>query len=209
MLTVDALSSAYGRIEVLHAISLVVAPGEIVALVGSNRAGKTTLLRSLSGVRPPTGGRIVFQGEDIQRLPPHQRVARGIAQSPEGRQVFGPLSVDDNLRLGAFRRCDGAVRERLEAIYAIFPALAERRRRAGDRRSRLCNRGRPDGPRRRRMGAASGSEGEGRLSGGARRLTERSRGYASAHHVPATSPAWVLHQLGNKPFNRSLLTPNA
>lgn len=128
MLTVDALSSAYGRIEVLHAISLVVASGEIVALVGSNGAGKTTLLRTLSGVQPATGGRIVFQGEDIQRLPPHQRVARGIAQSPEGRQVFGPLSVDDNLRLGAFRCNDGTVRERLEAIYTMFPALAGRRR---------------------------------------------------------------------------------
>ncbi|MDQ2083966.1 ABC transporter ATP-binding protein [Xanthobacteraceae bacterium Astr-EGSB] len=128
MLTVEGLSSAYGRIEVLHGVSLAVAAGEIVALVGSNGAGKTTLLRTLSGVRPATAGRIVFEGEDIHRLAAHHRVARGIAQSPEGRQVFGPLSVDDNLRLGAFRRQDGAVRERLEEIYAMFPALAERRR---------------------------------------------------------------------------------
>lgn len=128
MLTVEGLSSAYGRIEVLHGVSLAVAAGEIVALVGSNGAGKTTLLRTLSGVRPATAGRIVFEGEDIHRLPPHRRVSRGIAQSPEGRQVFGPLSVDDNLRLGAFRRNDGGVRERLEEVYALFPALAERRR---------------------------------------------------------------------------------
>jgi branched-chain amino acid transport system ATP-binding protein len=128
MLTVEGLSSAYGRIEVLHDVSLVVAAGEIVALVGSNGAGKTTLLRTLSGVRPASAGRIVFEGEDIHRLPAHRRVGRGIAQSPEGRQVFGPLSVDDNLRLGAFRRHDGTVRERLEEIYAMFPALAERRR---------------------------------------------------------------------------------
>jgi branched-chain amino acid transport system ATP-binding protein len=128
VLTVEGLASAYGRIEVLHGVSLAVAAGEIVALVGSNGAGKTTLLRTLSGVRPATAGRIVFEGEDIQRLPAHRRVGRGIAQSPEGRQVFGPLSVDDNLRLGAFRRRDGGVRERLEEIYALFPALAERRR---------------------------------------------------------------------------------
>jgi branched-chain amino acid transport system ATP-binding protein len=127
VLTVEALSSAYGRIEVLHGVSLAVARGEIVALVGSNGAGKTTLLRTLSGVQPARAGRILFEGEEIQRLPAHARVARGMAQSPEGRQVFGPLSVDDNLRLGAFRRNDGAVRARLDAIYAMFPALAERR----------------------------------------------------------------------------------
>jgi len=128
VLTVDGLSSAYGRIEVLHGISLDVPAGEIVALVGSNGAGKTTLLRTLSGVQPASAGRIVFQGEDIQALPPHARVMRGIAQSPEGRQVFGPLTVEDNLRLGAFRRWDDTVRGRLDAVYTMFPVLAERRR---------------------------------------------------------------------------------
>ncbi|MDC7788337.1 ABC transporter ATP-binding protein [Rhodoplanes sp. TEM] len=130
MLTVDGLSSAYGRIEVLHGVSLDVSAGEIVALVGSNGAGKTTLLRTLSGVQPATGGRILFDGEDIGRLPPHARVVRGIVQSPEGRQVFGPLSVEDNLRLGAFRRWDDTVKARLEAVYAMFPVLSERRRTA-------------------------------------------------------------------------------
>ena len=128
MLTVEALTSAYGRIEVLHAVTLEVARGEIVALVGSNGAGKTTLLRALSGVQPATAGRILFDGEEIQRLPAHARVARGIAQSPEGRQVFGPLSVDDNLRLGAYRRSHGDPRRQLDAVYTLFPALAERRR---------------------------------------------------------------------------------
>jgi branched-chain amino acid transport system ATP-binding protein len=128
VLTVEGLCSAYGRIEVLHDVSITVARGEIVALVGSNGAGKTTLLRTLSGVQPVRAGRIVFDGEEIQRLPAHARVARGMAQSPEGRQVFGPLSIDDNLRLGAFRRRDGDVKARLDAVYALFPALAERRR---------------------------------------------------------------------------------
>ncbi|MFD2181817.1 ABC transporter ATP-binding protein [Rhodoplanes azumiensis] len=128
MLTVDGLSSAYGRIEVLHGVSLDVAAGEIVALVGSNGAGKTTLLRTLSGVQPATAGRVVFEGEDIGRLPAHARVVRGIAQSPEGRQVFGPLTVEDNLRLGAFRRNDATVAARLDAVYAMFPVLSERRR---------------------------------------------------------------------------------
>jgi branched-chain amino acid transport system ATP-binding protein len=128
VLTVDGLASAYGRIEVLHGISLEVAAGETVALVGANGAGKTTLLRALSGVQPVTRGRIVFEGEAIERLPAHRRVARGIAQSPEGRQVFGPLSVLDNLRLGAFRRGGGAAEGRLEAVFQMFPVLAERRR---------------------------------------------------------------------------------
>lgn len=126
MLTVEGLSSAYGRIAVLHGIRLTVAPREIVALIGANGAGKTTLLRCLSGVQPITAGRVEFDGTAIAGLGPHKRVALGIAQSPEGRQVFGPLSVEDNLRLGAFRRRDGAA-ARLDRIYAMFPALAEKR----------------------------------------------------------------------------------
>lgn len=127
MLTVEGLSSAYGRIAVLHGIRLTVAPREIVALIGANGAGKTTLLRCLSGVQPITAGRLEFDGTAIAGLGPHKRVSLGIAQSPEGRQVFGPLSVEDNLRLGAFRRRDGAA-ARLDRIYAMFPVLAEKRR---------------------------------------------------------------------------------
>ncbi len=128
MLAIDNLSSAYGRIEVLHRITLRVAPGEVVTLVGSNGAGKTTLLRAISGVQPVTGGGIRFDGESIDRLPPHVRVARGIAQVPEGRQVFAPLSVEDNLRLGAWCRRDKAIASDIEGIYASFPALADKRR---------------------------------------------------------------------------------
>jgi branched-chain amino acid transport system ATP-binding protein len=127
VLTVEGLSSAYGRIAVLHEVSLTVAQGEIVALVGSNGAGKTTLLRAISGVQPLTGGSILFDGARIERMPAHARVGLGIAQSPEGRQVFGPLSVEDNLRLGAFRRQDAGLAERLAQAYAMFPILRDKR----------------------------------------------------------------------------------
>ena len=127
MLAVDKLAAGYGRIEVLHGVSLDVAAGEIVALVGSNGAGKTTLLRTISGVHPMRSGTIRLGGEAIERLAAHRRVARGIAQVPEGRQVFAPLSVEDNLRLGAFVRRDAEVVADLDNVYATFPALAEKR----------------------------------------------------------------------------------
>jgi len=107
VLTLEGLRSGYGRIEVIHGVSLAVNEGEIVTLVGSNGAGKTTLLRAISGVQPTSGGSIRFAGETMDALPAHQRVMRGIVQVPEGRQVFAPLSVEDNLRLGAFRRRHG------------------------------------------------------------------------------------------------------
>ena len=127
MLTIENLASRYGRIEVLHGVSLNVQAGEIVTLVGSNGAGKTTLLRAISGVQPISSGSIRFADQAIDRLRAHQRVARGIVQVPEGRQVFAPLSVADNLQLGAFTRADKDVRADLDEVYATFPALAERR----------------------------------------------------------------------------------
>ncbi|MBD9374576.1 ABC transporter ATP-binding protein [Rhizobium sp. ARZ01] len=127
MLKVEGLNSAYGRIRVLHDVSLEIGDGEVVAIVGSNGAGKTTLLRALSGVQPILSGRIVLEGKEIQKLPPHERVARGLVQSPEGRQIFGPLSVEDNLRLGAYRRGRDRTEESLADIYAMFPILAEKR----------------------------------------------------------------------------------
>ncbi len=127
MLVVDNLSSRYGRIEVLHGLSLEVKQGEIVTLVGSNGAGKTTLLRAISGVQPMSGGSVRFLGEPIDRLAPHVRVARGIAQVPEGRQVFSPLSIEDNLKLGAWSRKDADVATDIEGVYATFPVLAEKR----------------------------------------------------------------------------------
>jgi branched-chain amino acid transport system ATP-binding protein len=128
MLAVEALHAAHGRIEVLHGLSLEVRSGEIVALVGANGAGKTTLLRTLSGVHPATAGRISFEDRDITRAKPHTRVGLGIVQVPEGRQVFALLTVEDNLRLGAFRRSGAAPEDDLERIYALFPVLAEKRR---------------------------------------------------------------------------------
>ena len=127
MLEVRKLRSAYGRIEVLRGVDFEVRAREVVALVGSNGAGKTTLLRALSGVQPITGGEIKFLGRRIERAPPHRRVRLGITQSPEGRQVFGPLSVEDNLRLGAFVRRDGEIEADRDRVFAMFPVLAEKR----------------------------------------------------------------------------------
>ncbi len=127
MLVIENLRSRYGRVEALHGVSLEVAEGEIVTLVGSNGAGKTTLLRTISGVQPQAGGTIRFIGEPVDRLKPHRRVVRGIAHVPEGRQVFAPLTVDDNLRLGAITRRDADVNTDLDDVYGMFPALAEKR----------------------------------------------------------------------------------
>jgi branched-chain amino acid transport system ATP-binding protein len=127
VLSVENLISRYGRIEVLHGVSLSVAEGEIVTLVGSNGAGKTTLLRTISGVQPSMSGSIRFAGERIDGLLAHRRVAKGIAQVPEGRQVFAPLTVEDNLRLGAVTRRDADIDADLSEVYAMFPALEEKR----------------------------------------------------------------------------------
>jgi len=127
MLRVQNLTSGYGRIAVLRDVSLEIARGEMIALVGSNGAGKTTLLRAISGVQPVTGGAIVFDGKPIHALSPHARVRAGIVQVPEGRQVFAPLAVADNLRLGAWTRRDPDIARDLDEVYATFPALAEKR----------------------------------------------------------------------------------
>ncbi|MGX7742777.1 ABC transporter ATP-binding protein [Rhodopseudomonas parapalustris] len=127
MLEVKNLHSGYGRIDVLKGIGLEVRAGEVVALIGSNGAGKTTLLRALSGVQPVSGGEIRFLGQRIDKLPPHKRVALGITQSPEGRQIFGPLSVADNLRLGAYLRKDDGIETDRERVYAMFPILKDKR----------------------------------------------------------------------------------
>jgi branched-chain amino acid transport system ATP-binding protein len=127
MLRVDGLTSSYGRIAVLRDVSLDVAAGEMAALIGSNGAGKTTLLRAISGVQPINRGTITFDGKPIHQLTAHARVRAGIAQVPEARQVFAPLPVADNLRLGAWTRRDAEIMRDLDAVYATFPALAEKR----------------------------------------------------------------------------------
>lgn len=127
MLEVHDLVSSYGRIEVLHGISLKVRGGEVVALVGANGAGKTTLLRAISGVQPIRSGQILFDNQPIGAMPAHRRLMLGMAQVPEGRHVFPTLTVEDNLRLGAYRRTREEAALGLEAAYALFPVLATRR----------------------------------------------------------------------------------
>ena len=118
----------YGSVEVLHGIHLVVEEGEIVTILGANGAGKSTTLLSISGLVRPSQGEVLFCGEALHRLPSHEIVRRGITQSPEGRRVFGTMSVLENLRLGAFTVQDKERSERtLEWIFDLFPRLAERR----------------------------------------------------------------------------------
>jgi branched-chain amino acid transport system ATP-binding protein len=127
LLHIENLRSRYGRIEVLHGASLSVAAGEIVTLVGSNGAGKTTLLRAISGIQPVSGGAIRFNEKPIHQVPAHLRVKLGIAQVPEGRQVFAPLSVEDNLKLGAWTRADADIAADIGGVYETFPILREKR----------------------------------------------------------------------------------
>jgi branched-chain amino acid transport system ATP-binding protein len=131
VLEIRALHSAYGRIEVLHGVDLHVDAGEIVCLIGGNGAGKTTLMRAISGVQPISGGAIVFEGQDISKLAAEARVRLGIAQVPEGRQIFGGITVEDNLNLGGWLHGGGTAKER-DDIYAMFPILHDKRGLAAD-----------------------------------------------------------------------------
>ena len=127
LLAVRGLTSHYGRIAALRGVDIEVGRGELVALVGANGAGKTTLMRTISGVQKASGGAIRFDGQDITHMRANRRVTLGICQAPEGRQVFGPLTVEDNLRLGAFGRRDrSGMADDLERMYAMFPVLKQR-----------------------------------------------------------------------------------
>jgi branched-chain amino acid transport system ATP-binding protein len=127
VLSVEDVRSGYGRIEALHGVSINIAAGEIVTLLGANGAGKTTLIRAICGVQPISAGRIRFENRQLQDLPAHARVALGIAQVPEGRQVFAPLSVEDNLKLGAWTRRGARLDAELASVYELFPMLAANR----------------------------------------------------------------------------------
>jgi branched-chain amino acid transport system ATP-binding protein len=130
LLEVQDLVVRYGQVEALHGVSLTVSEGEIVALIGSNGAGKSTTLRAISGMVPVTSGRIEFDGQSLVGLRSHEIVRRGLAHIPEARQIFGDQSVYDNLLLGGFSRTDARVR--VEHELRRFPVLAERRlQRAG------------------------------------------------------------------------------
>ncbi|HRE48675.1 MAG TPA: ABC transporter ATP-binding protein [Aggregatilineales bacterium] len=128
LLKVDSITANYGAIEALHGISLTVDRGEVVTLIGANGAGKSTTLNALSGIVKPRRGRITFDGQDITGWRPDQIAAEGLVQVPEGRQVIAPMSVAENLLLGAYRRRDSrAVRDDLEGVFERFPRLKERR----------------------------------------------------------------------------------
>ena len=131
MLELAGVCGGYGGAPVLDGIDLRVAQGEAVALLGPNGAGKSTLLAALSGVLPVREGRALMDGADLMAMPSHRIVAHGLVQVPEGRRVFAPFPVEDNLRLGTVRlraKGRGALAERFEAVYSLFPRLAERRR---------------------------------------------------------------------------------
>ena len=129
LLQVEALEVRYGAIEAIKGISLEVRVGEVVTIIGGNGAGKSTLMKTISGLEPAAAGRVLFEGRDITRMPGHERVALGIAQSPEGRQVFADQSVHDNLVLGAYHRKATAaeIAADIEAQFMTFPQLRERR----------------------------------------------------------------------------------
>ncbi len=128
LLQVRELAVAYGAIKAVSQVSFTVEAGQIVSLIGSNGAGKTTTLRTISGLLRPVGGQILFDGERIDRMPAHQILRRGVAHAPEGRRLFGRMTVEENLRLGAYTRTDEAgVREDMDRVFDLFPVLGERR----------------------------------------------------------------------------------
>ena len=127
LLEVENIHSYYGHIHALRGVSLTVEEGEIVTLIGSNGAGKTTTLRSIHGILPPREGRIVFRGEEIQGVPAHSMIEKGISQSPEGRKIFHRMTVLENLEMGAYHRKDRTeTQDDMARVFDLFPRLKER-----------------------------------------------------------------------------------
>ena len=131
MLAINGLRSGYGKVEVLHDVSLTIEQGQTVTLIGSNGAGKTTLLKTISGLIRPTAGTIEFEGKSIIRRPPHKIVGLGLCQVPEGRSILKRMTVTENLLMGAFNRSDAEIGKDVSAVFERFPALAERREQLG------------------------------------------------------------------------------
>ena len=128
LLEVEDIHTYYGAIEALRGVSLNVDEGEVVTIIGSNGAGKSTTLRSVSGLTPARSGKVVFEGREITRLAAHEIVNCGIALAPEGRHCFARMTVRENLDLGAYRRRDAGIDEDVERVYDLFPRLKERER---------------------------------------------------------------------------------
>jgi branched-chain amino acid transport system ATP-binding protein len=126
-LAVEHIAAAYGRIDVLKDVSIRIGEGRLVTLIGANGAGKTTFLKVISGLMPCRAGRIRLRGASIERQSSDKRVRAGVVQVPENRQIFGPLSIEDNLRLGGYLRTGAERRETLAEVYRTFPVLEERR----------------------------------------------------------------------------------
>src|SRR5688572_3722349 len=127
MLRLENVHSYYGNIHALHGISLYVNQGEIVTLIGSNGAGKSTTIRTISGIMHPREGSVYFEGKPIHNIEAHNLVGMGIAQSPEGRRIFPRLTVQDNLEMGAYRRNDNKqIQADMEMVFGLFPRLLER-----------------------------------------------------------------------------------
>ena len=128
LLEVEALQAGYDDVQVLWGIGLKVARGRMTTLLGANGAGKTTSLRAITGSIRPRGGRVIFNGEDVTRLSPHAKTARGLVLVPEGRQLFGDMTGEENLEMGAFSgRARAGQARQMEQVYALFPRLKERR----------------------------------------------------------------------------------
>ena len=132
LLTVEDLWVSYERIAAVRGVSFVVSLGEIVTLIGANGAGKSSILGAISGLLPVSQGRLMLAGEDLVNLPAHRRTEKGLAHVPEGRMIFGTLTVEENLRLAAYARRDREVEEDLDKVWVLFPRLAERRRQWGN-----------------------------------------------------------------------------
>jgi branched-chain amino acid transport system ATP-binding protein len=131
LLEVEDLRVAYGKIEAVKGISFSVEAGQVVTLIGTNGAGKTTTLRTLSGLLRPIGGRILFDGKPLEKVPAHKIVALGLAHSPEGRHIFPRLTIEENLKLGAYLRKDAeGIAKDIQRAYDLFPILGERKKQA-------------------------------------------------------------------------------